>query len=52
MEKFGTILCIIGFLILIYLLGSVICALFGWIGAIVYAAILCIAIGGSIIMVD
>lgn len=52
MEKFGTILCIIGFLILICLFEYSIYALFGWIGAIVYAAIVCILIGGSIIMMD
>ena len=52
MEKFGTILCIIGFLILICLFGYSIYALFGWISAIGYAAIVCIAIGGSITMMD
>lgn len=52
MEEFGTILCVIGSLILICLLGYCIYALFGWIGAIVYTAILCLAIGGSMITMD
>jgi hypothetical protein len=53
MNEFGAILGIIGFfLILICLFGYCIYALFGWIGAIVYAAIFCIAIGGGIIMID
>ena len=52
MEEFGTILCIIGFLILICLLGYSIYTIFGWIGAIVYTAILCLTIGGSIITMD
>ena len=52
MEKFGATLCIIGFLILICLFVYSIYALFGWIGAIVYTAILCLIIGGSIIMMN
>ena len=39
MKKFGTILCIIGFLILICSFGYSIYVLYGWIGVIVYATI-------------
>ena len=52
MEKLGTILCIIGFLGIICLIGYAICVQFEWLGLISYISILCIAIGGSIIMTD
>lgn len=52
MEEFGTKLCIIGFLILIFLFGYGIYVLYGWIGVIIYTAIICLTIGGSIITMD
>ena len=51
MEKFGIILCIIGTLGILCLIGyNIIYVLFGWIGVEIYVSVLCLAIGGTIII--
>lgn len=50
MEKFGVALCVIAFIGLIYLLGYTIYTLFRRTGVIIYITIICLAIGGAIMM--
>lgn len=52
MEKFGTILCIVGFLGILCLIGYAIFHCFGLIGVVIYTSVLCLAVGGSIIAMD
>lgn len=52
MEKFGTILCIIGLLGILCLIGYAIFHFFGWIGVAIYTSVLFLAAGGSMITMD
>lgn len=52
MENFGVALCVIAFIFLICLLGYTVYTLFGCTGAIIYATIICLAIGGAVMTID
>ena len=43
MEKFGVVLCMIGLLGILCLIGYAIFHFFGWIGVAIYAFVLCLA---------
>ena len=53
MEIFGTILCVVGFLGILYLIGYAIYIYFGLIGIVIYiTSVLCLVVGGSMITMD
>lgn len=52
MEKFGIILCIVGLLGILCLIGYAIFHFFGWIGIVIYSSVLYLAAGGSNIIMD
>ena len=52
MEKFGIILCLIGFMGVLCLIGYAIYISYGGLGLVSYISILCLAVGGTIMAME